>query len=943
VLESYLNCKYKGHLKLTGQRGVKCDYETLLMERRAEVRLRFIEKILARHPGEELLRNLPLTTSALKEGASFFLDGSLEDDLVALEFDGLKKVDGPSKLGDFHYIPILFHERRTIRREQRLLLDVYAFFLSRLQGRVPSTGLIWHGTECKATKVRLNTAPRKAEHILQDLKGLARAQKLPQLILNDHCQVCEFRRRCHELATQEDTLSLLHGMTEKEIARQKMKGIFTVTQLSYTFRTRRQRKRVKCPAAPHHLALQALAIREKKIFVHGNPVLACRPTRAYLDIEGHPDSQSYYLIGLVAIHNGVESRHSFWADDESEQVKIFSALLDQLHQFPDYSLLHYGSYEISALRRMKKHLPDDYQQPVTDAIMRSINVLSIISPHIYFPTFSNSLKDLGHHAGCTWSDPSASGLQSIVWRTRWRQGRDESIKQKLVQYNLEDCLALRKVTEFIEDLIKDRDPTSQDPAHSTSAVHTSTLFRPKDSRPVFKKAIFALEDFAAINECAYFDYQRDRVFGRSCDCIKKASRIKKKRRSVSYRPNKLIEIAAARCPSCGSRKITPLGQLSRSIIDLKFFGSGVKRWVVRYVSWRYGCPKCSSTFIPQGFPNSKTKYGRGLVSWCIYQHVVRGQNMFQVGKALPDLFGLHSSRLPLHRFKIAVAEYYHVYYEGLLAEILSSPILHIDETEVDLRAKKGYVWVITSMSAVFYFYKDSREGTFLQEMLKEFKGVLISDFYTAYDSLQCSHQRCLIHLMRDLNEDLLKNAFDVEFRELTGRFAVLLKAIVSTIDQYGLKKRHLHKHKTAVSGFFRWVGAKAFSSEIAQKYQKRFQKYEGMLFTFLDHDGVPWNNNNAEHAMKAFAKHRRFADGRFTEQSIQEYLVILSVYQTCEYRGVSFLKFLLDGPKDGGLGFGSGKRKAQAEKPEQDGTSVSAVPQEASEESPVPNLGCSLS
>jgi hypothetical protein len=38
VLESYLNCKYKGHLKLTGQRGVKCDYETLLMERRAEVR-----------------------------------------------------------------------------------------------------------------------------------------------------------------------------------------------------------------------------------------------------------------------------------------------------------------------------------------------------------------------------------------------------------------------------------------------------------------------------------------------------------------------------------------------------------------------------------------------------------------------------------------------------------------------------------------------------------------------------------------------------------------------------------------------------------------------------------------------------------------------------------------------------------------------------------------
>ena len=112
ILESYLHCKYKGHLKLTGQQGIKCDYETLLTETRAEVRLAAIDKILARHPGEEIPRNIPLTTSALKQGASFLLDATLEDDLVSLDFDGLKKVDGPSKLGDFHYVPMLFHEGR---------------------------------------------------------------------------------------------------------------------------------------------------------------------------------------------------------------------------------------------------------------------------------------------------------------------------------------------------------------------------------------------------------------------------------------------------------------------------------------------------------------------------------------------------------------------------------------------------------------------------------------------------------------------------------------------------------------------------------------------------------------------------------------------------------------------------------------------------------------
>ena len=51
------------------------------------------------------------------------LDATLEDDLLSLCFDGLKRVDGPSKLGDFHYVPMLFHEGRKVGKEQRLLLE----------------------------------------------------------------------------------------------------------------------------------------------------------------------------------------------------------------------------------------------------------------------------------------------------------------------------------------------------------------------------------------------------------------------------------------------------------------------------------------------------------------------------------------------------------------------------------------------------------------------------------------------------------------------------------------------------------------------------------------------------------------------------------------------------------------------------------------------------
>jgi hypothetical protein len=63
-------------------------------------------------------------------------------------------------------------------------------------------------------------------------------------------------------------------------------------------------------------------------------------------------------------------------------------------------------------------------------------------------------------------------------------------------------------------------------------------------------------------------------------------------------------------------------------------------------------------------------------------------------------------------------------------------------------------------------------------------------------------------------------------------------------------------------------------------------------------DSVPWNNNNAEHAFKHYAHYRKITDGQMNESGIRDYLVLLSLYQTCKYKGVSFLKFLLSGEKD---------------------------------------------
>lgn len=77
VLESSMRCKFKGYLKLAGQQGTKSDFEAMLTELRAEVRLKAIDTIIAPYPGDQVARNMPLTTAGLKRSTQYILDATL--------------------------------------------------------------------------------------------------------------------------------------------------------------------------------------------------------------------------------------------------------------------------------------------------------------------------------------------------------------------------------------------------------------------------------------------------------------------------------------------------------------------------------------------------------------------------------------------------------------------------------------------------------------------------------------------------------------------------------------------------------------------------------------------------------------------------------------------------------------------------------------------------
>jgi predicted RecB family nuclease len=891
VLESRLRCKYKAHLKMADEQGEPHDYEILMKESREHVRVLATAKLLARHPGHKDARGLPLTADLLKRGLPLLFDVTFEDDDLSIRFDALLRVGPPH---GSPYVPVLFHEAEKVPADLRLLLAIHGVILGGVQGHEPAIGLLLYGRSCQERKLKLAGVYQQARRLLREIRE-ARTGPAPRLVLNEHCHVCEYRQRCHADAVARDDLSLLRGVSEKEIKKYTKRGIFTVTQLSFTFRGRR-RPSPGPQGQPHQHALQALAIREKKVHLLGTPELPISSVRIYFDIEGDPDRGFDYLLGLIVVADGAEQRHSFWADSSVEEAHIFRQFLDLMDKHPEAKLYTYGSYETAFLRRVGRAIGQE--EDIQRILARTLNVLSIIHPHVYFPVYSNGLKDIAGHLGFAWSEPDASGVQSVVWRRRWETTDSAVLKEKLLAYNLEDCAALRKVTEFLYAVCPGQSTGGVAGSYEVTRVSGTAA---RGRMHGWNESIHGVPEFGYIHDRASFDYIQDRICVRTGKPIKKplsgkaAPKWKKGRRV-----NREFEISSQSCPVCSGTDLARRqnGNLVRLAFDLRITRSGIRSHVTRYRTAWHHCAGCGKRFLPQDYLRLE-EFCHRLKSWAMYEHVAHRASLPNIADTLRECFDLPIRFSQVHAFKVLLARYYEGTYKRLLEKIVSGHLAHADETEVHLkRVGKAYVWVLTNLEEVVFMYRPTREGGFLHEMLKDFRGVLVSDFYAAYDSLPCLQQKCLIHLLRDFNEDILANPWDEELKAVAGGFGGLLKAVVATVDRYGLRQRHLGKHRQDVDRFFDGIAEKTYRSEIAEGYRQRLVKCWDKLFTFLDHDGVPWHNNAAEHAVKAFAHYREVADHHLSEAGLGPYLILLSIQQTCKYKGVSFLKFLLSREKD---------------------------------------------
>src|SRR5260370_5066792 len=242
-LQASLQCETKSYLDFRGGSGSADEYSILSARLDARHRANAFQWLAAqsttagvRHYNGSRLENLAT-------GHAMILDAVGGADGLETHFHGLQRVPGDSRLSPYSYRPIRVYRHLQPSSAVRLLLAFDALVLGHLQGLSPDDGVLICGPAFSRIRVRLQTYRESLSSVLTRLRRQIASDNEPLLTLNRHCDLCEFKQPCRVNAVAADNLTLLKGMTAKEMARHNSKGIFTVNQLSYTFRARRPAKR----------------------------------------------------------------------------------------------------------------------------------------------------------------------------------------------------------------------------------------------------------------------------------------------------------------------------------------------------------------------------------------------------------------------------------------------------------------------------------------------------------------------------------------------------------------------------------------------------------------------------------------------------------------------------------------------------------------------------
>jgi len=337
------------------------------------------------------------------------------------------------------------------------------------------------------------------------------------------------------------------------------------------------------------------------------------------------------------------------------------------------------------------------------------------------------------------------------------------------------------------------------------------------------------------------------------------------------------------CPCCGGELQRCNRKRTRTIED---FLKDLRTVVTEHTVHRDYCPACRKhvePVVPDAMPNATLGHRAvGLTSWL---HYGLGLSIEQVRELALRQFQTHISAGGLVAGWQRLAEVLVPWYEQIGLEVKAAAVLHADETGWRMNGNTWWLWCFANKLTCYYLLDPSRGGPALEKFFAEaFDGVLVTDFWAAYNAFATERQCCLAHLLRELEKVDLTNrsaewqAFAKALRRLVRDGLRLRKRPDFTPEKYASRVRRIDARLVALA-------QATYRDTDAARLAKRLAKYIDALFTFLEYPAVPPDNNLAERMIRPAVILRKNCQSNRSEKGAAVQAVLMSVYRTLKLRG----------------------------------------------------------
>lgn len=208
-----------------------------------------------------------------------------------------------------------------------------------------------------------------------------------------------------------------------------------------------------------HARARLISIGEKaEPYLRGPVMLPVADLELYFDIETDPIRDICYLHGFVERRGGDNNSErfiAFFAEEPTVEAEeqAFANAWCYMQENQPCVIYYYSKYERTIFRKLRDKYPDVCTEVELEALFDAelaIDLYDVVRKATEWPTRDFSIKTLAKYLGFDWRDAHPSGVASIEWFHKWAETRDTTVRQRILDYNEDDCRAMRVLRDAID-------------------------------------------------------------------------------------------------------------------------------------------------------------------------------------------------------------------------------------------------------------------------------------------------------------------------------------------------------------------------------------------------------------------------------------------------------------------------------------------------------------